>query len=239
MARRAEVGTLGLGILSAALVAGYILPAHADDKKLALSATTTFTTDYVFRGISQTNQNPAAQAEFDATYGIFYAGMWGSNVDFGESLEIDYYAGITPTWNGISFDIAALEYTYPGASDLDLFELKTGASYTFMDALTLGITNYWGIDGKYDVMEWSGEYAFSGKLFNFFSPSVSGLFGTQWADSGGTDYSYWNAGLTLGFLDHWSADIRYWDSDLSAASCGDFTAHNCDSRIVGSVTASF
>ncbi len=54
MARRTEVGTLGLGILSAALIAGTALPAHADDKKLTLSGSATLTTDYVFRGISQT-----------------------------------------------------------------------------------------------------------------------------------------------------------------------------------------
>ena len=138
MARRTEVGTLGLGILSAALIAGFALPAHADDNKLALSATATFTTDYVFRGISQTQGNPAAQAEFDATYGIFYAGIWGSNIDFGGTgfgqesppLEIDYYAGITPSWQGIDFDIAGLYYTYPSAFDpggnFDYFELKTG-----------------------------------------------------------------------------------------------------------------
>jgi len=238
MARRKEAGTLTLGILSAALIAGSALPAHAQDKKLNLSATSTFTTDYVFRGISQTNENPAVQGEFDATYGIFYLGMWGSNIDFGKSLEIDYYGGITPTWKGISFDIGGLEYTYPGATDLDVFELKTGASYKFFDALTFGATNYWGIDGKYDVLEWKGEYDFSQKLFNFFSPSVSGLVGTQWAGSGGTDYTYWNVGLTLGFLDHWSADVRYWDSDLSAAACGGSTA-NCDGRVVGTVSASF
>jgi len=237
MARRKEAGTLALGILSAALIAGTALPAQAQDKKLDLSATATFTTDYVFRGISQTNQNPAAQAEFDATYGIFYLGMWGSNVDFAKSLEIDYYGGITPTWRGINFDIGGIEYTYPGANGIDLFELKTGASYTFMDALTLGVTNYWGIDGKYDVVEWSGEYAFANKWW-IFSPSVSGLVGSQWADSGGTDYTYWNAGLTLGFLDNWSADIRYWDSDLSAAACGGST-DNCDERVVGTVSASF
>lgn len=238
MARRKEAGTLALGILSAALIAGTALPAQAqDDKKLNLSATATFTTDYVFRGISQTNQNPAAQAEFDATYGIFYLGMWGSNVDFANSLEIDYYGGIAPTWKGISFDIGGLEYTYPGADGLDLFELKTGASYTFFEQLTLGVTNYWGVNGDYDVLEWSGEYAFANKWW-IFSPSVSGLVGSQWADSGGTDYTYWNAGLTLGFLDNWSADIRYWDSDLSAAACGGST-DNCDERVVGTVSASF
>ncbi|ODS01278.1 hypothetical protein AUC69_07150 [Methyloceanibacter superfactus] len=131
------------------------LPAQAGDNEIALSATTNFTTDYVFRGISQTREGPAAQAEFDLTYGIFYAGIWGSNVDFGgsgfgddiASIEIDYYAGIAPTWQGISFDIAGLYYTYPGAYDpagnFDYFELKTGASYTFNEALTLGVANYW------------------------------------------------------------------------------------------------
>ncbi len=53
-------------------------------------------------------------------------------------------------------------------------------------------------------------YAFAGKLFNFFSPTISGVVGYQWVrrDSP-TDYTYWNAGLTLGFMDHWSADVRY------------------------------
>ena len=30
------------------------------------------------------------------------------------------------------------------------------------------------------------------------------------------DYTYWNAGLTLGFLEHWSADIRYYDTTYNA-----------------------
>ena len=33
------------------------------------------------------------------------------------------------------------------------------------------------------------------------------------------DYTYWNAGLTLGFMDHWSADVRYFDTDYSDAEC--------------------
>jgi len=241
-------------ILIGALICGLAFPAHAQDNKLNLSATATFTTDYVFRGISQTQENPAVQSEFDATYGIFYLGMWGSNVDFGGNgfgqdiapLEIDYYAGITPSWQGIDFDIAGLYYTYPGAFDpggeFDYFELMTRMSYSFFKALTFGITNYWapeysGEIGDADAFELSGEYAFSQKLFNFFSPSISALVGWQWFDAGG-DYTYWNAGLTLGFMDNWSADIRYWDSDLSAAACGG-SDNNCDARVVGTVSASF
>ena len=33
------------------------------------------------------------------------------------------------------------------------------------------------------------------------------------------DYTYWNAGLTLGFLDHWSADIRYYDTNYNDDEC--------------------
>jgi len=250
MARRKAAGTLKLSILSAALIGGLALPAQADE--LTLGASATFTTDYVFRGISQTSENPAVQASLDASYGIFYLGAWGSNVDFGggpfgqdiANIEIDYYAGITPEWQGISFDIGGIYYTYPGAydpgGDFDYFELKTGASYTFGESFTVGVTNYWtpefsGEIGDADALELAGDYAFSGKLFNFFSPSVSALVGWQWFDAGG-DYTYWNAGLTLGFMENWSADIRYWDTDISGCTSGVFS---CDGRVVGTVSASF
>ena len=250
MARRKEAGTLALGIMSAALIGGLALPAQAEE--LSLGASAALTTDYVFRGISQTAENPAVQASLDASYGIFYLGAWGSNLDFGgngfggdiANIEIDYYAGITPEWKGISFDIGGIYYTYPGAFDpgteFDYFELKTGASYTFGEAFTVGITNYWSPEfsgelGNADALELSGEYAFASKLFNFFSPSVSGLVGWQWIDQA-TDYTYWNAGLTLGFMDNWSADIRYWDTDLSGCTSGVFS---CDARVVGTLSASF
>lgn len=244
-----------------ALLVAAAEPACADGNELSLSATATMTTDYVFRGISQTSNDPAVQGSFDASYGIFYAGIWASNVDFGSvinpangtpttlaDVEIDYYVGMAPTWNGISFDFAALYYTYPSAFDpgaeFDYFELKTGASYTFYEALTLGIANYWSPEfsgelGEGDALELSAEYAFSSKLFNFFSPSVSALVGWQWVDdNGGWDpYTYWNAGLTLGFMENWSADIRYWDTDLSGSdvSAGTFS----DARVVGTISASF
>ncbi len=247
-----ETGIIKSGLLAVVLVGGLALSANAEDKKLSLSASAALTTDYVFRGISQTAQNPAVQASLDASYGIFYLGAWGSNVDFGAgpfgqdiaNLEIDYYAGITPTWNGVSFDIGGIYYTYPGAYDpgteFDYFEFKTGASYTFAKQLTIGVTNYWspeffGETGDADALELSGEYAFSGKWFNFFSPSISGLVGWQWIDTG-TDYTYWNVGLSLGFMENWSADIRYWDTDISGCTSG---VLSCDERVVGTLSASF
>ena len=248
MARRNEMGTLKLSILSAALIGGLALPAQAEE--LTLGASAALTTDYVFRGISQTNQGPAVQASLDASYGIFYLGAWGSNVDFGAgpfgqdiaNIEIDYYAGITPEWSGISFDIGGIYYTYPGAFDpgpeLDYFELKTAASYTFGESFTVGVSNYWSPEnfaetGNADALELAGEYVFGNKLFNVFTPSVSALVGRQWIDKV-PDYTYWNAGLTLGFMENWSADVRYWDTDLG---CGGLNI--CNSRVVGTISASF
>jgi uncharacterized protein (TIGR02001 family) len=264
MTRRSrEVGIIKSFVLGAALATALAVPAQAGDNKIALSATTVFTTDYIFRGVSNSNENPAAQPEFDLTYGMFYAGIWGSNVDFGgaigpggkvkdvATIEIDYYAGITPKWKGITFNIAGLYYTYPGAFDpageFDYFELKTGASYTFGEKLTLGVINYWSPDyfgevGDSDAIEGSIAYAFSGKLFNFFSPSISGGVGYWWFDELTTDYTYWNAGLTLGFMEHWSADVRYYDTDLSETGCFTFTAVSdqlCDARVVGTIKAVF
>jgi uncharacterized protein (TIGR02001 family) len=245
MARRREAGIIRSFILGAAFVAGAATCAQADDRKIELSATANFVTDYLFRGVTNTSDNPAVQPEFDVTYGMFYVGMWGSNTDFGDGIEIDYYGGIRPTWNNLTFDIAGLEYTYPGSNGIDYFELKTGASWASM-GWTLGVTNYWSPDwgnaaGSSDAIEGKVGYDFSGKILNFFSPGVSGGVGFQSFDHTYTDYTYWNAGLTLGFLDHWSADVRYWDTNLGSGDCVALSgvSHGCDARVVGTLSASF
>ena len=81
------------------------------------------------------------------------------------------------------------------------------------------------------------------KLFNFFSPSISGAVGFQsYENDMLDDYTYWNAGLTLGFLDHWSADIRYYDTDYSDDRLLRSTVvrrADCDARAVGTIKATF
>ena len=47
------------------------------------SANTALTTDYVFRGISQSDEHAAIQGGFDFTWCRFYAGVWASSIDFG------------------------------------------------------------------------------------------------------------------------------------------------------------
>ena len=239
-------GIMKSGALAAALLAGAAVPGYAGDPpKLAFTGSAVLTTDYMFRSISNTNQNPAAQVEFDATYGMFWSYIWGSNTSFGENIEIDYGVGISPKWNNVTFSLGGLYYTYPGASDLDYFEAKAGASWTG-GAWTLAVNNYWSPDNfqvadNSDAIEGTIAYAWTGKLWNFFTPSISGTFGHQEYETLYHDYNYWNAGLTLGFLEHWSADVRYYDTDYNADECllNSGGRNNCDSRAVGTIKATF
>ena len=177
---------------------------------------------------------------------MFWAYAWGSNTAFGENIEIDYGLGISPKWRDFTFTVGGLEYTYPGAnSEISYFELKTGATWA-SGPWSVGVNNYWSPDnfqffGKSNAIEGSVGYTFAGKLFNFFTPGVSGTFGFQSYEQNADDYTYWNAGLTLSFLDHWSADIRYYDTDYNQDQCLAQSGgrDNCDARAVGTIKATF
>lgn len=85
------------------------------------SVSLTATTDYVFRGVSQTDGGAAFQAgvTYTAPFGL-YAGVWGSNVDFGTGgFETDYFIGwnhdLSDSWN---LDLGVTRYTYSGDDNL-------------------------------------------------------------------------------------------------------------------------
>jgi uncharacterized protein (TIGR02001 family) len=63
-----------------------------------ITGTVTAVSDYDFRGITQTAQDPALQGSIDYAHDSgFYIGAWASNVDFGdccdENIEVDLYTG--------------------------------------------------------------------------------------------------------------------------------------------------
>lgn len=89
------------------------------------SANAALTSDYKFRGISQSDESAAIQGGFDLAHTSgFYAGTWGSSVDFGGdtdtgsfgSLELDYYLGFANDIDDtdFSYDVGFLYYDYPG-----------------------------------------------------------------------------------------------------------------------------
>lgn len=201
------------------------------------------TSDYVFRGVSQTDNDPTVQGSIDLGYGMFYIGTWASGVDYGPgddaTMEVDWYGGITPSWNNIDFDFGIIAYSYPGATGYDLIEFleyKTGVSTT-ISGFAIGATGYWSPEyNNYEYGVYEGSIGYEFKEINGITPSVDGLIG-YFDDYNGTlapDYTYWNAGLALG-IGGITLDFRYWDTDISKGTCGNNT---CDQRFVftGSVS---
>jgi uncharacterized protein (TIGR02001 family) len=113
------------------------------------SANVALTTDYKFRGISQSNENPALQGGFDLSHESgFYIGTWGSTVDFDTddgdydgSLELDIYGGFSGSFNDDwGYDVGVLYYAYPGDDGDDGDFLEVYGSVSWKD-LTVGV-NY-------------------------------------------------------------------------------------------------
>lgn len=201
----------------------------------------------MFRGISQTENEPAIQGSINIGYGIFYAGIWASNVDFGTALdtaeiEVDYYAGIKPTWGPATFDFGVIYYAYPGYSpgfDPELLELKAGVSGEIFKSTTAGAAVYYSPDYN-DVEYWvyEGTLAYTLPTFHMFTPTISGVVGHydfKTAALDVFDYTYWNAGLALA-VDKLTFDFRYWDTDAGETDCFGVLPSTCDERFVFSVT---
>ena len=69
--------------VAATLMAGTPLVTQTEEDGFQISGNVALTTDYRFRGISQSDEELAIQGGFDAEFGPgFYIGTWGSSVDF-------------------------------------------------------------------------------------------------------------------------------------------------------------
>ena len=241
------------------------------------SANIALTTEYIFRGFSQTAQGPAVQGGYDLTCGIFYAGVWASSLDFAgnlpgtasfdqtgapydASIEMDWYIGIKPVTGRITWDLGVIYYSYPNRSnpglDLNYLELKVGASAEIWKGGTLGVTVFWSPEYQLESgSTWTVETGFTHVFPKFnaihrdWTPSFSALLGWQINEgnasykftygNGDDSYLYWNVGLTLGFLDKWSLDFRYWDTNLSSNTGGSAFCRGqtfqCDERFVATL----
>lgn len=106
-----------IGALSLLPLGSQALPLNDD---FAVELELTLASDYRTRGISQTQNDPAAQAAATLLHSSgLYLGAWTSNVDFGGGLktrqEVDYYAGwLWQASDAVSLDLGYLKYSYPG-----------------------------------------------------------------------------------------------------------------------------
>jgi uncharacterized protein (TIGR02001 family) len=211
---------LGVAAIASATVGG-AGAAHAE-----ITANIALTTDYVFRGLSLSDSDPAIQGGFDWTSEFLYAGVWASNVPGG--MEMDLYAGLTPTTGPVEWNIGAIGYFYPGADDdaaeFDFVELVLAASTSLTEQISLGAGVYfapenWGDTGEATYYEINGAYqpmdalSFTAGYGNQTIEDPDGPFGAAGED----DYNTWNIGGTYA-LHGFSLDLRYHDTDIDAGS---------------------
>jgi uncharacterized protein (TIGR02001 family) len=198
------------------------------------SASVWLTTDYVFRGVSNSDQGPAIQGSFDYAHPVgFYAGVWASNSAFNDNggggaggIEVDYYAGFANAIGNFGYDIAALYYTFPndshdwyvgmdgGTLDPSYFESHLGLTYTWEPATIGGNWNwspdFFGEDGDGNALWFTLDFALPK---NF---SIGGEYGVQDVKgdklTNGYDYNWWRIGLGWELFGY-GLDLSYWDSD--------------------------
>ncbi len=103
----------------------------------SLSYNIDVTSNYVWRGVTQTNGKQALQGGIDYKKGNLYLGTWLSNTDYNApkpgqhvDTEIDLYGGIAPTVGDWSFDFGAIGYFYPGADSQNFGELKAAVNHS-------------------------------------------------------------------------------------------------------------
>ncbi|HRE44232.1 MAG TPA: TorF family putative porin [Terricaulis sp.] len=203
---------LGAALMASAATVATTGVASAEGE---LSANVALTSNYVWRGVTQSTGDFAIQGGIDYATDFFYVGTWASSVDdFGidASTELDFYAGITPSLGPVSFDLGVIFYNYPSTTaDSDFIELAASASYSPIEPLSLGL----GFYASNDYLATGDESLFIEATVGYTITeafSVSGGYGNF--DQGPTlgEYDTWNIGATysvfgLGF------DLRYFDTD--------------------------
>lgn len=223
--------------------------AHADPGDWGgLLVTGTVTSNYIFRGISNSANHPAFQGsiEYDHSSGL-YAGVWASSIDFNDNdktpAEVDFYGGYRFAVEKWSFDAGVMYYSYPETlTDAYRFwEFYGKVSRPLTDTLSWNAQAIYSPDfyGKTGT----GVYLQTG-LINQFTPwlTADANIGEQWADkldnsTFGFPYMNWNVGATATWK-QLAFDLRYLQSDLNDDQCAAFTGnHNwCGAVVVATVT---
>lgn len=206
-----------------------------------LSVGIAITSDYISRGITNSDSKPAIQAYLEPSYGPIYAGVWTSNVDYGEGFEgaeIDTSFGFRAEIGATSVDIGYVHYFYaPEDTSPDYgeffakasVELPAGATaigqiYFAPDYNQSGTTSTF-VAGGIEVPVVENFNVYGGAGYQFFEDSS---VPEQFAWMLGASYS-WKM-LTF--------DLRYWDTNLSDKECIERSgfADGCDERVVGTIS---
>lgn len=226
-------------VLLSGLAGAPLATMAGEDGPHSLSGTVALTSDYVFRGISQTGGDPAIQGALDYSHrsGV-YLGACGSNVGWIEdyqayrsgNIELDLYGGLRGGFGttGVSYDIGLVGYFYPGdangAVDADTTEAYAALTWKWFTA-------------KYSYSLSDETFGFAnsdGSSYVDLSASVpigeTGLtLGAHWGrfsfdNNGVQDYDDWklsvayDMGKLAGVLSGVTLGLAYSDTDTASGN---------------------
>jgi len=215
---------------------------------------------YIFRGISQTNEKPAVQGGFDLGHKSgFYVGTWASNVSWisdgnpaaSASMEWDFYGGYK--WAlpaDFVLDTGVLYYWYPGSYPSDYTvpnttELYVGLGWKWLSAKysysinnkTFGFpdsrgSDYWELNASYDIIDKVNDV--------FGKVTIFGHVGKQkFKNNGFYDYGDWKAGVST---EIYGVTVGIFGTDTNgetAAYTNRFNKNTAGSQFVGYVQKTF
>ena len=233
-------------LMAAALLAG------SQAAMAEISGNVTLATDYRFRGISQTDRDPAIQGGFDYEHESgLYAGIWASNIQFAGSIEMDYYGGYAGNINdNIGFDVGVIYYDYPSDNqgsdnDLEFWEFYGGLSG---DAGPVSLSGKLSYSPDYTLETGDGVYVDLGASYGLPREfTLSAHFGYQYIEDGSVkdegffssdedSYTDWSIGISRSWMGV-DLDLSYIDTNLGRSDL--WGTKNGDDTVVFSVSKSF
>ncbi len=219
-----------LSVLALAGLASMSTLAVAADSPHSMTGNLSFVTDYQFRGVSQTDEDMAIQGGFDYAHASgFYAGVWGSNVEFGPAnMELDVYGGYAGSAGDIGYNVGLLQYIYPDYDDANTTEIYGGITYgNFGAKMSYALSDY------FDVADSDGTiYLDLGYTHTFANEMALGLhYGKTMGEGAQDDYADWKIGVTMP-VGKFSVGLAYTDTDIKNCSA-------CEERLILSVGTTF
>lgn len=180
------LATLLLAVFAAPAMAQTAAPTDAAAVPASpFTGNVSLASEYIYRGIAQTNRKPAIQGGFDYAHSSgLYVGVWASNISWlsdvpgnSSSIEIDAYGGFKNTFGGgdFNYDVGVLTYNYPGSYVAGFTKADTQEVY--------GALGWKWLSVKYSYV---------------FSKNIFGWVGTNGEKTRGSDYLELNANYDLG-----------------------------------------
>ena len=204
----------------------------------------TAASDYVFRGVSQSDEQPTWQAGLDYDHSSgFFAGIFAAGIDYPATrfradtgdVELDAYLGYgRPAGRDFAWEVALFRYSFPESDANDKEYGELGANLYYRDSIRFGATV--SDDARSGgASAWTAELELRRPLGH--GVQLSGMLGRYtFARSDWKDYLYWDLGVSA-TKGPWTFDLRWFDtSDEVETLAGPYLTRD---RVVASVSIGF